>query len=100
MFRKHINSLNTRHANKVPFYSWECLTIYLKDRSIDLVIRNEEDMKILLRFLVFVLKTINGNYGTALPVIEQIHNKKIREGAVDFHLASVDFAEDKLREDI
>ena len=40
MLRKHINSipLENLRLNKVPFYSWECITLQLEERDVDLVI--------------------------------------------------------------
>ena len=44
VLRKHINSLETRQLKDLPFYSWECLTLVLDDRDVDLVIKNEKEM--------------------------------------------------------
>ena len=39
MMRKHINLLNKEQLlNTLPFYSWQCLSIETKYRTIDLVI--------------------------------------------------------------
>ena len=40
MLRKHINSVDVQPSVplKLPFYAWECLTLQLKHRDIDLVI--------------------------------------------------------------
>ena len=40
MMRKHINLLSKKDLNKLPLYSWECITILTKNRTIDLVIKN------------------------------------------------------------
>lgn len=40
MLRKHINSLSNQDLNKLPFYSWECITLELKNRNVDLVIKD------------------------------------------------------------
>jgi hypothetical protein len=48
MNRKHINLMDDEQLDKLPFYSWECLTLTLKDRDINLVIRDEASMDRLL----------------------------------------------------
>ena len=49
----------------IPFYAWQCITLNMETRDVDLVIPNEKDMEMLLKFLIFELKTINGEKGTA-----------------------------------
>jgi len=41
MLRKHINSLDDKSLQNLPFYSWNCITLELEHRNIDLVIRNQ-----------------------------------------------------------
>ena len=55
MLRKHINSLSTDDLKwgKVPFYSWECITLNTEDRDIDLVIKDEDDMMKLIALVTF-----------------------------------------------
>lgn len=48
-----------RHA-ELPFYSWECITIQHKNRDIDLVIKDEDEMAVFLKFLIIKLNTFNG----------------------------------------
>ena len=52
MTRKHINSMDRENLKAVPFYCWECLSLELKYRALDLVIRDEFQMMLLLDFLV------------------------------------------------
>lgn len=44
---------------ELPFYSWQCLSIQSTDRQFDLVIKNEEHMDILIKFLVFKMNTMD-----------------------------------------
>lgn len=50
MMRKHINSIDNTKGKKMklPFYAWQCLTIQLQHRNLDLVIEEDRHMKILL----------------------------------------------------
>ena len=38
MLRKHFNSMNIEDLQDPPFHAWECLTLTLRHRDIDLVI--------------------------------------------------------------
>ena len=49
--------MDDKQLEELPFYSWNCLTLCLDRRDIDLVIKDEVDMKKLLQFLTFKLKT-------------------------------------------
>jgi hypothetical protein len=55
MLRKHINSLTVDELKwgQVPFYSWECITLNMENRDIDLVIKDEEDMMKLIALVTF-----------------------------------------------
>ena len=50
-----------------------------KHRDIDLVIKDEEEMMTLLKFLIYTLKTVDGLANTAMPIIEALNQQKIRE---------------------
>ena len=68
MLRKHLCSLNPlehRDGSKIPFHSWNCLTLMLKHRDVDLVIKNEKHMDRFLNFLIFHMNTVNGNKNSA-----------------------------------
>jgi len=62
MMRKHINSLDftVKGGRKLPFYCWECITIQMPLRDIELVIPDENQMKIVIQFLILVLKSVDG----------------------------------------
>ena len=66
MLRKHFNSLSVKKLHKAPFLSWQCLTLYLPTRDINLVIKNDTHMSYLLKFLIYHLKTVNGNRDSAV----------------------------------
>lgn len=76
MLRKHINSLNNEELKEVPFYSWDCITLCLHNRDVDLVIRNEEDMENIIKLLVYKLKTMDGSKGSAVKMINYLQTQK------------------------
>lgn len=49
MLRKHINCMTTNEfKNNAPFKSWNCITLRLGRRDVDLVIDDEFSMKIFI----------------------------------------------------
>ena len=79
MYRKHINSYpKASDLDHLPFYSWDCLTLQLKRRDVDLVIKNEKDMQTLILFLIYRLRTVDGSRGTASPLIEMLNKREMK----------------------
>ena len=70
MTRKHINQLPKLNIinNHMPYYVWQCLTIELKDRDVDLVILKEDEMIAILSLLIWKTNTINGVARTSLAL--------------------------------
>lgn len=82
MLRKHIICSNVKKLvdHKAPFFSWQCLTIQLKHRDVDLVIPNDKDMDELLELIVDTMVTVNGVKGSAKLIYQKMHYLKyIRE---------------------
>ena len=44
MLRKHLNSLDLSYykEEQVPFYAWQCITLQLRHRDVDLVIKDDK----------------------------------------------------------
>lgn len=62
MLRKQICSIEVYDPKlkDLPFYSWQCITIELGRRDVDLIIPNERDMLDFLTLLICKTNTING----------------------------------------
>lgn len=71
--RKHIISMSEQEIGDIPFYSWQCLTLNLEHRDVDLVIYDEKDMQIFLRFLIQSLETIDGNRNTSEGILKTLN---------------------------
>lgn len=70
MMRKHINSLtDIKSKENLPFYAWQCLSLRLETRNIDLVILDPGEMLMILRFLILSLKTVDGLRNTAKHLV-------------------------------
>lgn len=67
MLRKHMMNLDScRHKHdRVPFKSWECISLQLGNRDVDLVIPNQTDMDDLIAVVVKNMNTVDGNKGSA-----------------------------------
>ena len=81
--RKHMNSDYAYMAkNKRPaFYSWECVTLLLDSREIDIVVTKEEDMDDLLEVLIDALNTVDGGRGSAEIIKAAIQKQKLEDEA-------------------
>jgi hypothetical protein len=73
MLRKYINSLTNKELSNIPFYSWNCITINLEFRDIDIVIRNEKHMMNLIRFLIMVTQTVDGRQNTGSKILKTLN---------------------------
>ena len=64
--------------NEIPFFSWECITIHLNNRDVNLVIKDEQQMKIFILFLILKLNTFDGQ-ANSIQVLRD--TKKIPKAA-------------------
>ena len=94
MMRKHINSTSPADIKKIPFFNWQCLSLQRSNRNIDLVIPNEEDMNVLLKFLIAKMRTLDGHRGSANKILDLMQKK----GEADFMAKSgKNFVSDSVR---
>lgn len=68
MLRKHTILMSQKDLEyDAPFYSWNCLTISLRNRNdIYLIIKNEKVLKDFLKLLIYKTETLDGTRGTAI----------------------------------
>lgn len=60
-------------AEKVPFYSWECITLELNNgRTMDLVIEDEDEMMKFIKYLIWKLETINNCVNSGVKIKEAL----------------------------
>jgi len=63
----HINPKIYRSSSeKIPFYAWECLSIILSNRTVNLIIRNENQMMMFINFLIYRTNSIDGTKNSGL----------------------------------
>ena len=67
--RKHINSLHDDLIDKLPFYSWQCISLTLKTREVDLVFKNQRQMNKFVKYIIYKMHTIDGKKDTALAIL-------------------------------
>ena len=63
----------------MPFYAWECITIQTKKGQVDLVIKDLNAIDDLIKYLVYKMKTIDGNVGTSSNLIKDMSAERIDE---------------------
>lgn len=75
MLRKHINSMSKDDVKYAPFFSWNCLTIDVGYREINLVIRDEKDMSKMLKYLIYNMRTLDGKKGSANKILAALNEQ-------------------------
>ena len=76
MLRKLTNNMESQDLDNLPFFSWNCLTLCLEHRDVDLVIKDEEDMEKLLKFLIYKMNTVDGVAGSAEKILRKMNHHK------------------------
>ena len=56
----------------LPFYAWQCVSLQLQGRTVDLVIKNEKSMDLFLKFLIMSLNTLDGVKGSARALLSRM----------------------------
>lgn len=69
--RKHVILKSRKELDHLPFYNWECISLELNHRSIDLVIQNQASMDKFIKFLIYTLKTVDGVAGSSEPILKE-----------------------------
>ena len=82
--RKHINSLESHKLNQIPFYSWQCLTINgTINQQINVIIKEQAIMDMLLKVLIWTTNSIDGIRGTAEGLKRRLTEDQAKKGKVD-----------------
>ena len=77
MLRKHFNSMTMSELEMIPFYCWNCLSIQLSNREVDIVIKDTYQMNCFIKFLIRNLRTIDGKRGSANQILEVMNNESV-----------------------
>ena len=67
-----MKTVNFRNKHGIPFYAWDCLTIQLKHRDVDLIIRKESQMMMLIKFLCYKINSCDGQKNTGVPIYNKL----------------------------
>lgn len=62
--------MNKQELKDLPFHAWNCITLKLGRRDVDLVIKDESQMQIFIKFLLFTLCTLDGTKDSAKPLLQ------------------------------
>ena len=79
--RKHIISTEFQFHKSMtlPFYSWQCISLSLNNRDVDIVIKNERVQNNLVKYLLYKLETIEGKAGSATNLIKLMNKEQIEK---------------------
>ena len=73
MLRKHFCCMPLYELKYAPFFAWQCLTLQLGHRDVDLVIPDQKQMDMFLTFLVHSLKTLDGERDSAVKLLDTLN---------------------------
>jgi len=78
MLRKHMICYDHPEVanGRAQFYAWQCVTLQLTHREVDLVIKKESEMDAFLLVLIHGMNTCDGNKGSAERVKLNLMRKK------------------------
>ena len=78
MLRSGINNMIVENCKeeKFPFFSWDCLTIELEYHDVDIIIRNESQMSIILKALIIQTNSFEGKSGTLKALKDLIKSEE------------------------
>ena len=62
-----MNTVPFKKKADIPFYSWDCITLQLFNRDVDLIIRKESQMLMLIKFICYKINTCDGKKDSAAP---------------------------------
>jgi hypothetical protein len=71
-FRVHTNLVKRDKLHLLPFHSWNCITLQINDKTLNLVIKDEKKMALLLKFLIYSLRTVDGRRSSADKLLQSI----------------------------
>ena len=75
MLRKYSITLKRNQLQSLPFFAWQCLTIQLPYRDVNLVIPDDKQMDIILKFLIHKLRTFDGQRGSAENLLKAMNEQ-------------------------
>ena len=71
MLRKHLITMKKNDPN-IPFYSWQCVTLNVVNRDVDLIIEDDKDMNEFLMLISHRINTVNNYRDTKEDIIRQL----------------------------
>ena len=62
----------------MPFYSWQCVSLQLRHRDVDIVIKNERQQNNFVKFLLYKLNTVDGKINSAKKILEALNKQDMK----------------------
>jgi hypothetical protein len=88
VLRKHINYMpkGYQDAETMPYFAWQCISLTLAHREVDIVIKNEKEQNNLVKFLIYKLNTIDGRAGSADQLLEVMEKQGLENYRIKKHI--------------
>ena len=79
--RKHINSMSQMilKPDSMPFFAWQAISIKLKDKEIDISIKNERTQNNFVKYLLYKLNTLEGIANSAVKILKVMNDQDMKQ---------------------
>ena len=61
----------------MPFFAWQCMSIKLHHREVDIVVHDEKEQNNLVKYILYKINTIDGIAGSADKILTALENQGI-----------------------
>ena len=66
-----------KNYDNLPWYSWQCISLKLGHREVDIVIKNERSQNKLVKYLLYKLQTVDGRQGSAARILQMMDEREL-----------------------
>lgn len=72
VLRKHISYMPKGYltSRSMPFFAWQCISLTLSHREVDIVIKEEKDQNNFVKYILYKMRTIDGRAGSADKILK------------------------------
>ena len=77
VLRKHISYMPKAYltAKSMPFFAWQCISLTLAHREVDIVVKDDKDQNNLVKYILYKMRTIDGRAGSADQILKQMEKQ-------------------------
>jgi len=75
--------MKTIKDSDMPFFSWQCLTLNMKHRDVDVVIQDDKDMEDFITLITWSMKSVNNSRDSAKSIYRQLRRQRMNSLTTD-----------------